>query len=645
MLESGSDSPALPARKSEALLAILAIRPGVTLGREKLISLLWPEVPEPQGRTSLRQALGHLRKVLSPEAVVSTADKVYLDPARVWADTAELERLLRFPPAEREALGDVWRGSLLDGFSGLEDGFDEWLADERRRLSERVALGLEECLAALSARGQPERAITVGMRLVEIEPARESVHRALMRLYAEIGDRSAALRQYERCRELLERYFQVGPSEETEHLRNRIAETRSEPADAKPPSVRHLAPKGGLTLAVLPFTAPETEAARLLARGLTEDVTTELSRFRQLAVIFRGSMEQLALRGASPDEIAAETGARLLLTGSVRMAGARARVTALLVDTTTALQIWAERWDIPHDDPFVAVDRLTQNVVSALALRIDEAQLSLSRQRPRERLDAYECWLRGLECVRRGTPHSDEEARAFFEQALARSPDFARAYAGISLSHFNDWSCQAWERWDERERLAFENARRAVELDDSDHLTHCILGRIYVYRRQFELGQRHLEQALTLNPNDADALIHASVAYTLIGEPERASELSQTALRLNPRHPDWYYPCAAASLFFMQRFDESVGLLSRAPDAFVDTRAMLAAATALLGAREPAVAHAERFRAEFCAKITRGRQPEAGEPLRWLLHVNPLRRAADTELLLQGLSEAGIRAD
>ncbi len=190
----------------------------------------------------------------------------------------------------------------------------------------------------------------------------------------------------------------------------------------------------------------------------------------------------------------------------------------------------------------------------------------------------HECWLRGLECLRRGSDRSDDEARSFFEQALGLSPTFGRAHAGISLSHFNDWSCQAWERWDERERLAFEHARRAVELDDQDHVTHFILARIHVYRREFELGERHLEQALALNSNDADMLMHAAVAFSQLGDGERAVGLADDAMRLNPKHPDWYYAVAAFPRLVCRRHSEVLRFALKAPDGFVDTRALLAIA-------------------------------------------------------------------
>jgi DNA-binding SARP family transcriptional activator len=636
------DKVALPARKSEALLALLGLRPGVELGREWLTAQLWPDVPEAQGRTSLRQALGHLRKSFSDELLVGSADKLHLDPASAWVDAAELARLLQRPPIERAGALELWRGELLEGFPAIEEPFTHWLADERTRLKELFSTRMEECLAALSAKGDRDLALAVAARLIEVEPTRESAHRALMRLHWDRGDRAAAVRQYERCRELLQRHLDLSPGAETEQLRLSI--TDQPPPSLSAPSAVSAADLGErLLLAVLPFAAASDDPqTQLLARGLTEDVTTELARFRQLALIARACVAEVAEKSTSPEHIARETAARLMLTGSVLASAARVRVTAALVDCTTALQLWAERWEVPQDDFLVVLERLTKSLVGALALRIDEARLEKARRRPRERLEVYECWLRGLECLRRGTPASDDEARSLFEQALGLAPDFARAFSGISLSHFNDWSCQAWDRWDERERLAFVNARKAVELDDEDHVTHMILARIYSYRREFELGERHVEHAIGLNSNDTSMLMQASLAYAQLGNAERACELSRMALRLHPKHPDWYYPIAAFAELIARNPEAAVRLGLRAPDGLVDTRAMLAIACVHLNDATAARDHARRFLEHFRVKITPGRQSETGEPARWFLRVNPLRRSSDEQYLLDGLVRAGI---
>ena len=198
-----------------------------------------------------------------------------------------------------------------------------------------------------------------------------------------------------------------------------------------------------------------------------------------------------------------------------------------------------------------------------MAVRINEARLGIARRAPLASLEAYDCWLRGLERLRTGSVEADAEARGFFERALQIDPGYARAYAGISLTHFNEWSCQAWVKWDEKERLAHEYARRALALDETDAVVQVVLGRILVYRRQYDEAAHHVERALLLNPNDTDVLVHAGLCQAYLGDLEAALETGTKAMRLNPAHPPWYAAPAGLALFLLGRDRECLELTRR----------------------------------------------------------------------------------
>jgi tetratricopeptide (TPR) repeat protein len=321
------------------------------------------------------------------------------------------------------------------------------------------------------------------------------------------------------------------------------------------------------------------------------------------------------------------------------------RVVAQLVETETGRQVWADRFDAPAERLLAVQDEIVARVASALAVRIDDARLREARRKPVTSLEVYDCWLRGLDCLRRGSLEDDERARAFFERALTLDPHWARAHAGLSLSHFNEWSCQAWELWDDKERLAFEHASRAAALDDRDALVQLVLGRILLYRRRFDEAAGHVDRALDLNPNDADVLAHAALCRAYLGDAESALALATKAARLNPHHPDWYLYSTAVALFLLERYADAVATVSRTPRAVVDLPAYLASACALAGDPERGGAFLEMFLADFVEKIIFGRPAEPGEPLRWLVHVNPFRRPEDIEHLARGLRLAGLPAD
>jgi TolB-like protein len=377
----------------------------------------------------------------------------------------------------------------------------------------------------------------------------------------------------------------------------------------------------------------------VLARGLGFDLATELARFATLEVIPSTSAARVLARSDADDG-----GSPLfVLNGGVRRLQDRIRISVQL--TQGPRQIWADRFDSNADEILAVQDEIVARVAAALALRSDQARLALARRKPLVSLEAYECWLRGRESLRKGTVEGDAEARLFFERALELDPHLARAYSGVSLSHFNDWSCQAWVRWDEKERLAYEFAKRAADLDNGDAMVEIVLGRITLYRRLFDEAAEHVARALVLNPNDADVLAHCALCRAFLGDGASGVELATKAMRLNPLSGDWYVGAMTLSLFVLGRYEESIEFGARMPDATVDSPAFLAAALAFVGDRERATTYLRRFLVDFEEKITFGRTPDAGEQLRWLLHVNPFRRPEDIERFTTGLRLAGLTFD
>lgn len=122
-----------------------------------------------------------------------------------------------------------------------------------------------------------------------------------------------------------------------------------------------------------------------------------------------------------------------------------------------------------------------------------------------------------------------------FERALETDPSYARGHTGLSPSHFNEWSGQAWPKWDETERLAYDSASRAAALDDGDPMVQ--LGRTLLYRRRFDEAAFHVDRALSLNPNDTDVLVHAAMCRAYLGDGESALALGTRAMRLHPGFP------------------------------------------------------------------------------------------------------------
>jgi DNA-binding SARP family transcriptional activator/pimeloyl-ACP methyl ester carboxylesterase len=226
--------PGLPVafrtQKAQALLAYLALPLGRAHLRDKLAALLWGAMRDEQARASLRQALYELRKHLGDAAAALRIDghAVSLDPAAVELDVTTFTRLAgEEAPAALEEAARLYRGDLLEGFSVDEEPFETWLMEERERLREVAMEALAKGLARQRKAGALATAVATARQLLVIDRLQEPVHRTLMRLHAELGQRAAALRQYQQCVAVLQRDLGVEPELETKRLYQEILRQRA----------------------------------------------------------------------------------------------------------------------------------------------------------------------------------------------------------------------------------------------------------------------------------------------------------------------------------------------------------------------------------------------------------------------------------
>ena len=255
-IESGP-ALVLPTRKTQALLAYLALSAGTAHPRDKLTALLWGATGDRQARHSLRQALFALRKALvsaitKPEGLVE-GELVALDPAAVSVDAVLFERGVREgTPEALEGAMDLYRGDLLEGLAVKEPGFEEWLAAERERLRELAVEALARLVTVHDKRGALEPAIRAAQRLLALDPLQEAAHRAVMRLYARDGRRGTALRQYQLCLDVLQRELGAEPESETRAIYHDLLRGRGPGPAGVPqpemPAASPSAPTNGVAL-------------------------------------------------------------------------------------------------------------------------------------------------------------------------------------------------------------------------------------------------------------------------------------------------------------------------------------------------------------------------------------------------------------
>jgi TolB-like protein len=405
-------------------------------------------------------------------------------------------------------------------------------------------------------------------------------------------------------------------------------------------------------VAVMPFRNMSGDPGQdYFSDGITEDVITELSRFRELMVIARASSS--ALQGKSLDvrEIGRTLGAEYVVEGSVRRAGERVRITAQLVDATRGAELWAERYDRAMEDVFAVQEEIARGIVVTVAQRIQENVEAVARRRRPEDIRAYDLFLQGYRISDVFTPESLDQARVLFEKSRQIDPTFARAYTGLAYIHVNRaiYEGVGVPRAQDQNRIAaLRLAEEALALDPNDARVQSAIGHIAVTWRDFDRGDKHLTLARNLNPNDPFIQILWAWTQSCLGRPQDGLPAAELAKRLNPRFPGWYDGFLSRILFQLRRYAEAADMLRQwmgaAPERHPRETALLAAAYGHLGLRDEADRYAGIF-LHSVKEVWRG-DPSAGpaEYVSWVVDVSLLRRREDEEHLRSGLRLAGLPA-
>jgi adenylate cyclase len=387
------------------------------------------------------------------------------------------------------------------------------------------------------------------------------------------------------------------------------------------------------SIIVLPFAnmsgAPEQE---FFADGLTEDVLTDLSRFRDLFVISRNTSFKFKGQAVDVKKVARELGVQYVVEGSVRKAGNRVRITVQLIEGETDHHLWAERYDRDLEDIFAIQDEVTRAIVAILPGRVEAAARDRAERKPPGNLAAYECVLEAKIRHHRSDRRENEKALAMIERAIGLDPDYAHAHAWKACILGQQWSYGWCADRAATESVIERELEIALRLDANDSDVHRILAAIGVVRNDLDKASHHQQRALALNPNDDLIVVQQGEVLTWLGEAEEGIEWIRKAMRLNPYHPERFWFHLARAQFVGRRYAETVESLRRisAPDGI--HHALLAACHAQLGNASQAGAHV----AEVLKRIPGFTVREHCLPV---LHY---RRESDLEHHCESLRKAGL---
>jgi serine/threonine-protein kinase len=310
------------------------------------------------------------------------------------------------------------------------------------------------------------------------------------------------------------------------------------PVPALLPAVVATTPTPAATIAVLPFANmsgdPDNE---YFSDGITDDIISALTQVRGLRVAARASA--FSYKGKNEDlaTIGRTLGVTTVLQGSVRRAGNKVRVTAQLMNTHDGFQLWSDRFDRSLDDIFAIQDEIARNIVERLQLTLGLKASKSLVARPTDDLEAYELYLRGREAVQQRTPPSMRRSLGFFEQAIARDPEYARAHLGIAEAYIGLGVYQAIPSAEASEKAEAAIAK-AYALNPDLAAVHLLRAQLKLYLRpDWHTAGDDLAESLRRDPNDALANIYMGYLNSLLGDRAARSRFSARGVERDPLSP------------------------------------------------------------------------------------------------------------
>jgi DNA-binding SARP family transcriptional activator len=602
----GATLPLPASRKVRALLAYLLLAPHAVT-RSQLCELLWDVPNDPRGE--LRWCLSKIRRIVDQPGrrrVETRADTIQVDVSDCFVDAIEVSRAIQqgietLPEERLRTLSALFAGDFLDGLEiDRSPGFNSWLIAQRRRFRGCHAALLEHLVQ--SVRG--DEVFHHLEQWLQLVPFDQRVHETLLSALA----RSGRIREGEEHLAATARLFEAEGLDHT-RLRDVWRSARGQADGA--PHVRVGAPaptdapsrgsqKEGsfasrrASVAVMPFTdqSAATSVRGGPADGLAHDVITRLAKLRSLFVIAQGTVFALRERNLAPEEAGRMLNVDYVVSGSLQRRGKRLVVTVELAETRTARIVWAEVFNQQADDAFLVLDEIGNRIVASIAHEIETIERNRAILQPPSSLDAWEAHHRGLWHMYRFSRADNAQAQHFFETAVRLDPTFARAYAGLSFTHFQN-AFQGWaERAPQIER-AYATAGQSLMADDRDPAAHWAMGRALWLRGSHDRSIVELEQAIDLSPNFALGHYTLAFVHSQTGDPRAAIASSDHSRHLSPFDPLLFGMLGARAMALVRlgRFEEAAdwGVKAAArPNAHAHILAIAAYSLALAGRQDDA---------------------------------------------------------
>ncbi|MEQ8575063.1 MAG: tetratricopeptide repeat protein [Fulvivirga sp.] len=398
-----------------------------------------------------------------------------------------------------------------------------------------------------------------------------------------------------------------------------------------------------VVVAVLPFEdLTEKGDLNYFLQGLVDDLIVDLSRFNSLNVISQHTTSQLDIdRNYEQVKL---LGIDYLIKGSFRSFNDKIRFNIQLINALDRGVVFAGKHEETFESLYELYDNIAQQIVSVIEQQININLLQVASKKPTSKLEVYDLWLKGMNEVKKGGIENDLKAREYFNLAIEKDPTYARAYTGLSLSHFNEWSCQLWSRWQVSQDGSHDYALKAVELDENDYIALTVLGRTYLYLGEYEKAEYCLEKAYQINPNDADNIALITTNLVFAGNLEQAEKLYLKAIALNPLNPADYIPVGTALYLEMGQYKKAIdlALALKYEAVWVDFPVYIGAAYYHLHDLENAEKCWHQYLERFESKINSNSKDVELDATSWVLEVNPFKKRSPLHSFIEYIGKRPV---
>lgn len=314
------------------------------------------------------------------------------------------------------------------------------------------------------------------------------------------------------------------------------------------------------SIAVLAFRDPGGDAAaQQVARGVAEDVVSQLARNVDLRVVSTASSFSLAGRGLAPVDIGRQLRSRYLVDGTVRREGELLRVGVEMIDSEDGHVVWSAQHAADSANVLATRDALVQRIAGTLHSRLRQTEERRALTRPPKSLDVYTMTLRAIALKHQFRPEATREARRLLEQAITIDADYAPAWLYLGMLNGIDSLLRLTGEWHPgRYEEMLAQSRRAIEIDPSLPAAWFGLAVVHVEGRRFGDALTAATRCVELGPNDADCLMYLALVEARTGRAADAATHIDRALDLSPIPPSYMQSAHAQAMWVAQRLPESL---------------------------------------------------------------------------------------